>query len=141
MKLTPSIPLGTALIAESLPALAERAQAVYDLWEQDDDGMDDAYAAGGICHDIASALVEGLLENGVEEALAIHASVGENHVFAVALFDDGVYEIDIPPSVYESGSGYVWRKKPGVVFGPASFAFARIAGPMSAEEFREAYSD
>jgi hypothetical protein len=129
------------LLTAAMPSIAAKAQEVYDLWEQDVDGMDDEYGAGGICHDIASAIVGELGELGVENALTVHSAVGENHVFVVALVEDGVYEIDIPPQVYESGGGYVWRKIPGVVFDETSVVIGKIAGPMSRDEFEETYGD
>lgn len=142
MRHAPRIPMSmpTAL-AEALPSFAAKAQEVYDLWEQDADGMDEEYGSGGICHDIAAAIVDELGSRGVENALTVHSSVGENHVFVVALLDDGVYEIDIPPHVYERGGGYTWRKIPGVSFDEAHVLTDRIAGPMSPDEFKAAYGD
>lgn len=115
--------------------LAKAAQAVYDAWEQVD-GIDPDLGEGGICQDVASGMVEALSRQGVENALSMPASVGENHVFVVALIPgDGVYSVDIPPSVYEIGSGYVWRKREGVVFGPEDIVVDRIADDMSPADF------
>jgi hypothetical protein len=97
-----------------LPRLAAAAQAEYDAWEQDDDGYDEELGEGGICHLIAERMVEALDDAGFE-AVSVHSEgIGENHVWVVAKTDQGVMEIDIPPSVYESGSGYVWKKKADV---------------------------
>jgi hypothetical protein len=123
------------------PKLAEAAMTVYSDWEQVD-GMDETLGAGGICHDIASAITSALSENGFEHTFSVHASVGENHVFVVALVPgDGVYEIDIPPSVYEIGSGYVWKKREGIVIGEDDVAITRIGDAIDPASFEESYAD
>ena len=123
------------------PALAEAARRVHGEWEQDADGMDVELGAGGICQDVASAMAGVLGEGGFEQVLQVHAGCGENHVFLVALLEDGVYEVDIPPSVYETGSGYVWRKREDARFDADCVAVSRIAGPMDAEAFEATYCD
>lgn len=98
-----------------LPHLAAAAQAEYDAWQQDDDGMAEELGAGGICHLIADRMVEILSEKGIE-AVATHSEgIGENHVWVTAQTAEGVVTVDIPPGAYETGGGYVWRKRPGVV--------------------------
>lgn len=98
------------------PILAVKAQRAYDQWEQDKDGLDPELGPGGICHEIADAIADTLNEHGIETA-TISQSIGEQHVYAVALVTEGIYAVDIPPSVYETGGGYVWKKIPGVLFG------------------------
>lgn len=124
-----------------VPELAEAAEAVWGGWEQDENGFDEVLGAGGICQDIASAMIDAMSAAGIEHAIAVHAAVGENHVFVVALLDDGVYEVDIPPSVYETGSGYVWKKRQDARFGPETVTIDRISGGMDPEEFERAYAD
>jgi len=141
---------GKSLWASGLPRLgdvlalradlAEAAKAVYGAWEQGPDGWDDELGEGGICQDIASAMLERLGENGVEHVLSVHASVGENHVFLVALLEDGVYSVDIHPSVYEIGSGYVWKRRPDAEFGPECVDVMRVGDPMDPAEFEASYS-
>ena len=121
--------------------LAAAAQAVYDDWMQDDDGMDEVYGAGGICHDIADRIVSVLSEKGVD-AVSVPAAVGENHVFAVAALADGVWSIDIPPNVYEAGGGYVWRKLPDVTFSPEHLDFFRISPEaLTGDQLSERFSE
>lgn len=135
------IPLPSLDVLEAaLPDLATAAQSVYDAWDQVD-GFDEELGTGGICQDIASAMVETLSAHGVEHALSVHAAVGENHVFVVALLGDGVYEIDIPPHVYETGSGYTWAKKPGVAMTGKDVVFTRLSGPVDPDTFLRDYSD
>lgn len=121
--------------------LATAAQSVYDDWFQDDEGIDEVYGGGGICHDIADRMVSVLSDRGVD-AISVQAGVGENHVFAVAALSDGVWSVDISPYVYETGGGYVWRKRQGVVFGPEHLDIVKISndlvtGEQLAERFGE----
>jgi hypothetical protein len=97
--------------------LVKAAQNVYDEWDadSDSDGGDFLVGFGGICHVIADAMCDVLNEMGIECA-PISASVGDQHVFVVAKMEDGVVSIDISPSVYETGSGYNWKKIPNVKF-------------------------
>jgi len=114
--------------------------SIYSGWQQID-GMDDVLGAGGICQDVAAAMIQALSENGIDDALTIHSSVGENHVFVVALIpDDGVYEIDIPPSVYEIGSGYVWTKRENIVIGADDVFIQKIDEAMDVASFEETYA-
>lgn len=91
---------------------AELAQNVYDEWDEENI---DEYAGGGICHLIADEICNYLAGEGVD-CTSVNTCVGENHVFVVAKTDDGVFEIDIPPSTYETGGGYNWQKIHGVQF-------------------------
>ena len=97
--------------------LAKVAQSVYDAWKQDADGMDEELGAGGICQDIADEMASHLNSVGLE-AVPVAAEIGEQHVWVVARAKDGVFLVDIPPGTYETGGGYNWRKREGVVFGP-----------------------
>jgi hypothetical protein len=104
-------------VAEQLRGeLAAAAQKVYDAWEQDEEGYDEVYAGGGVCHDIASEMA-GVLNNAGIDAYTV-SSNHEVHVYVVAPFAEGVYEIDIPYRLYEIGGGYTWQKIPDVVFTP-----------------------
>ncbi|MDW9481738.1 hypothetical protein GOB57_24120 [Sinorhizobium meliloti] len=49
-------------------------------------------------------MVAALTEMGVENALTLSVPVGESRTFVIALLEDGVFEIDSPPSVYEYGA-------------------------------------
>lgn len=116
-----------AEIVELLPQIAAAAQNVYDDWEQDEYGADAEGCVGGICHLIADEICGVLGAAGIE-CSPISATVGEQHVWVVAKVGDvdengdverhdaGVWSIDIPPHVYESGAAYTWTKLPGVQF-------------------------
>jgi hypothetical protein len=97
------------------PKLAIAAQKVYDDWEQDEDGYCEWLGEGGICQDIAEAMQDILIENGIESQ-TVSQEIGEQHVYVVAKTKDGVYNVDIPPFIYETGGGYCWKKIPNVKF-------------------------
>ena len=96
-------------------ALAKAAQKVYDEWQQDEDGQCDYLGAGGICQDIAEAMCSILTDNNIECA-SVSQVTDEQHVYVVAKINDGVYNVDIPPHLYETGGGYCWKKIPHVEF-------------------------
>jgi hypothetical protein len=56
-----------------------------------------------------------LSKHKIENAQSV-CSNQEQHVFVVAQFKEGVYMIDIPYDVYESGGGYTWKKKNNIIF-------------------------
>jgi len=99
------------------PVFCEAAQAVYDAWDQDKNGVDWRYGEGGICDAISQAMSTAIHEfidgpiwsrEGSQE--------GSDHSFlVVTTLREGCF-LDIPPGIYETGSGYVWTKKKGVVF-------------------------
>lgn len=147
--MTPDMPVARLPIAVPTMSEVERhrqrlaslAQEVYESWRQDGDGLDPELGMGGICQDVADALVSGLAEIGVQDAVAIHSSVGENHVFVVASLADALVEVDIPPTVYEVGGGYVWRKRENVVITPEHLVIDRLGRPLTTEEFAGRFLD
>lgn len=98
-----------------MPNILKGAQTVYDNWTQDENGYDEEYGGGGICHEIADSIVEVLSQHDVE-ATSVSQSIGDVHVYVVAKFQEGIYEIDIPPNIYEIGSAYTWKKIPNIKF-------------------------
>lgn len=54
-----------------------------------------------------------LSEIGVEEVVEVYTELDGGHVFLVANLADGVFRVDVPPGAYETGAGYVWRKRDG----------------------------
>lgn len=105
--------------------LAAAAQAVYDEWSQDAEGNDEEYGGGGICHDIADAMVGVLDRHGVESQ-SVSQSIGEVHIYVIAKVREGVYSVDIPPSTYERGSAYTWTKIEGVKFNANDIDIGRV---------------
>lgn len=98
--------------------MAAAAQEIYDEWEQGDDGVDAEFGEGGICDAIQQAIM-GVLSSSIDEVeLQDGGQEGDDHAFVVAHNDYEAYGVDIPPSKYETGAGYTWRKIEGVQFAP-----------------------
>lgn len=124
-----------------LPNFVKVAQDLYDQWTQDQSGHDEEYGYGGICHEIADSMVEILSQNNIE-ASSVSSAVGDVHVYVVAKLKEGVYEINIPPEVYEAGSAYTWKKKPNVKFQTNDIIISLIdKNPEKFEDYLENNSD
>jgi hypothetical protein len=122
-----------------LPQIAKLAQEEYDAWEQNEEGMDEELGGGGICDRIAEHIQGELSQAGIESASGGQA--GDDHAYVIMNLADGVYAIDIPPGVYESGGGYSWQKRAGVQISPEHVQIDKIQGPMSDEDFQEQFSE
>lgn len=94
--------------------LAQAAQKQYDAWQLNDEGYDEEVGTGGICHLIADDLADALSAAGIECQTV--SSNFEQHVYLVGKFREGVFMIDIPYHIYETGGGYNWKKIPDVQF-------------------------
>lgn len=96
------------------PKFVAAAQKILDDWKQDDEGWDEEFGSGGVCHEIADAIANVVYDAG----LKVETTRGEdheiNHYWTIVLDNDQAFGIDIPPNVYETGAGYTWKKKHGV---------------------------
>jgi len=129
---------GSELQRDHAPEIARIAQSVYDSW---DESNIDEYANGGICH-LISEEVSGYLNSLGIEASTVSAAIGEQHVWTVARLSDGVYNVDIPPSVYEIGGGYSWKKIPDVKFNASDVVIERIdRNPKNFGQYVEDYEE
>ena len=108
-----------------LPQIIAAAQTQYDVWDQSNPDTDEL-CGGGICHLIADEIAGVLNQNGID-ATTVSAQIGEQHVWTVAKVKEGVYEIDIPPSVYETGGGYTWQKTSDVRFDEGDIIIGRLS--------------
>ena len=107
------------------------AQGVYDEWDENPD----EYAGGGICHLIADAIADYLVDRDFE-ATTISDSIGEVHVWtAVNVPGEGIYRVDIPPYTYETGGGYNWQKVHDVEFDESDVIIDYIATEDEAENY------
>ena len=95
------------------PKFAKAAQEFYDAWEVVEDGYDAEVGVGGICHLIADAIPEVLPQELPYTSVSSDHKV---HVWVAVLAEDGVYRIDIPHGLYETGGGYSWEKIPDITF-------------------------
>ena len=98
-----------------IPKILNAVQKEYDNWSQDEEGHDEDLGFGGLCQNIADEIAGTLNFAGIDVG-TVSATMGEQHVWCICKIAEGVYQIDIPPHVYETGAGYNWKKRPGVVF-------------------------
>ena len=115
------------------PQMALAAQKVYNQWEQDDEGYDEEYGSGGICHDIASAMESIVYQNSPdEEEIGTFGFRDDSqcHNWFVAYHPASreMYEIDIPFHHYETGGGYTWKKIKDVSLTPDHITIRPFAG-------------
>jgi hypothetical protein len=130
---------GSSSLAKDLDKtkIASIAQKVYDEWDQSDEEFGDPELGfGGICQDIADEVADYLSGKGID-ATTVSSQIGEQHVWVVAKFKDGTYEIDIPPSVYETGGGYNWKKIPDVKITGDDVVVYRLGDASSFDEYTE----
>lgn len=102
------------------------AQEQYDGWQQNHAGQSDELGSGGICHLIADDLIDVLYRHKIENVQSVCSNF-EQHVYVVGQFKEGIYEIDIPYNVYESGGGFTWRKIPDVQFSRNDIVIRRLS--------------
>ncbi len=100
-------------------------QAVYDAWEQDDEGLDEEFGAGGICDGIANILAGEFSNHGFDTTDG--GQDGDDHAFIFVGKDNRAFVVDIPPGVYEYGSGYRWSKRKDVQFSIDDFYIDEVA--------------
>lgn len=122
-------------LKQLIPQILAAAQKEYDSWAQDEEGHDEELGFGGLCQDIAEQISSVIIGAGID-AGTMHAEIGEQHVWTICKIDEGVYEVDIPPSVYETGGGYSWKKIPDVTFDAGDLVIHRIdPDPESFENY------
>jgi hypothetical protein len=101
-----------------------KVQNQYDVWSQDEDGYDHEVGYGGICHLIADEVVSVLQDFDIQcTTLSLDSEV---HVLVIAQFQEGVYSIDVPYSIYEKGGGYQWTKIPNIIFDESCITYNKI---------------
>jgi len=71
---------------------------------------------------VADAIGDVLADAGIN----VTSGGDDNDANITAQFADGVFSVDIPAASYERGSGYCWKKIPGVVFTPAHIVLFRL---------------
>lgn len=126
-------------IAPLIPQIVEKAQAVYDRWDQSDPDNDDLNG-GGICHLIADEIASILSEASIPCATVSATDV--QHVYVVAQCSDGVFEVDIPYRLYERGSMFTWTKIEGVHFEPRDVVVSMLDGnPARMSQYVEEWEE
>lgn len=125
-------------LKEQIPKMLKAAQKEYDEWDQDDEGYDHEVGHGGICHLIVDAICDVL--DGFERAS--YSLDSEVHVITIVQLKEGIFEIDIPYSIYEKGGGYTWKKIPNVVFEKDDIVISKISSdPDDIKNYIEPYID
>lgn len=94
--------------------LAAAAQKAYDDWQQNEEGYDEELGGGGICDVIADDMMDILYHHKINNLQLQHSD--QPHAYLIGKFKEGIFTIDIPYYVYESGGGWSWKKKPNVKF-------------------------
>lgn len=90
------------------PLMAAAAQQVYEDWDLDTLGC------GGICDQVAEAIGGVIVGNIADCDVDDGGWEGDDHAWLIATLGQKRFGVDIHHGLYESGSGYVWQKKPGV---------------------------
>lgn len=116
------------LARQNIGRILSAAQRIYDNWDESDR---DTYAGGGICHIIADAICDVMWNIGIE-CTTVSCSY-EQHVYVAVKVEEGVYTIDIPYSIYETGGGFNWQKNPDIKFDTRDVVFYKVSGDP--EEF------
>jgi len=108
---------------------AQKAQAVYDVWKQDKDGMDEELGAGGICHLVADDIAD-VIHSSIPYATAAYPTScsWEQHVYVITYIDNPPegYIVDVPYHQYETGGAFTWKKIPDVVFDGSYVSIQRM---------------
>lgn len=129
--------MSVARFAKVAGQVAAAAQRVVDAWEQDEDGVSDKYGSGGVCDDVAAATCDALRGlSWVRDCVTFHIE-DDNHTVARVLADDGVYDVDVPANVYETGAWYVYRKRPEATVSAEDVVVERLGGPGEWEKWTE----
>jgi len=116
------------LAKQNIHRILVAAQRIYDEW---DESNIDTYAGGGICHIIADAICDIMWDIGIE-CTTVSCSY-EQHVYVAVKVEEGVYTIDIPYSIYETGGGFNWKKLPDIKFDSRDVVFNKVSSDP--EEF------
>lgn len=94
--------------------LAAAAQSELDTWVINEAGYDEEFGYGGACDAISRKMgdvLAGQLEN---TEVTDGGQDGDDHAYLLCLRANESVVVDIPPSLYEVGGGYSWRKRVGV---------------------------
>lgn len=121
--------------------LAQAAQEVYDGWLQNDEGYDEMLGSGGICQDIADSMCEILSKHNID-CVTFSQETGEQHVYVIARIpESGIYSVDIPPGLYETGGGYNWKKIPDIEFDERYIYISKLTSDAEDENFSDLFGD
>ena len=102
---------------ETRQSICQAVQEILDDWQQDEEGVDAELGTGGCCDRVAAAIASELSQLGYDTLEG--GQDGDDHCWVIVVADDeSCWDVDIDPDIYETGSGYCWKKRPGVVIQP-----------------------
>ena len=112
-------------IESLIPFFVDKAQEIYDNWDEDID----EYAGGGICHLIADAIAEIVnrllpqylastyTRSDIQHVQNIIYNMSEEELSEANENEKIQYiDLNIDPYLYETGGGFSWEKIPDVEF-------------------------
>jgi hypothetical protein len=109
------------------PQMAQAAQEVYDGWQGEEDAT---FGYGGICDEIANAMAGVIVGTLSDVNTTDGGQEGDDHAWVVAYNSVEAYGVDIPPKLYERGSGYQWTKVPDITFLPQHVEIFKLDIPV-----------
>lgn len=121
------------------PQMAAAAQEVVDVWQQDEEGIDEELGGGGVCDQIAMSLIDVIQQHTDAEAVC-GAPDGEDHEWVVVSDGQEACIVDIPPYVYETGGGYSWKKIEGAQIDPQDVVIEEVPKEDVVDLFSENYA-
>lgn len=127
-----------SLLQKYVPEICQKIQIEYNAWDQSDSEFGDGdLGFGGICQNFAEIISDVLNQHGID-ASTVSSQCGEQHVYTIAKMSDGVYEIDIPYHIYETGGGYNWKKIENIIFDSSHVSIDRISNnPSDYDQYTE----
>lgn len=119
--------------------MAAAAQRIVDEWQQDEEGIDEVYGAGGACDEVAHALID-IIQSKTDADAVCGSPDGEDHEWVAVSDGREAFVVDIPPGVYETGGGYSWKKIEGAEVTPQDIIIAEVPKEDLADLFEENYA-
>lgn len=105
--------------------IAAAVQKLYDEWQLDESGEDPELGSGGICDQVAGAIAGIFCDLGYETVEG--GQEGDDHAFTIVHDSERAFAVDMPCQVYESGGGYSWKKREGVVIEPSDVVVYEVS--------------
>ena len=109
------------------PQLAQAAQHIYDLWNQNDEGFAEMYGYGGICDDIANAMCDVIYKNTQYDSFYLYNEYDyHTSIYVYDTESETCYNVDISPYFYEEGAAYTWKQIKNVEFIPSMISIRHV---------------
>ena len=100
-----------------IPDFIKTAQTVYNDWEQSEDGESEEYGTGGICDVIADEMCNVVYEKTDYNCFSNYNEIDcHSSIYVYDSDNKLLFNVDIPPYVYETGTGYNWKKLKNIQF-------------------------